>query len=150
MMSPMSLVQWLNNLRLLGIDGRVDQLYIGERIQAGIFEWWKIRIHGVSNSDSIFFAIAIRLAILLQVSSCDVERGFSQWVAILNACGKQMKKTLIESRMFSQVNNDLLDYFLSKVDKNVLEGSLAQVAIDNEMASDTRDDDDEEATMNDV
>ena len=61
-----------------------------------------------------------------------------------------MKKTLIESRMFSQVNNDLLDYFLSKVDKNVLEGSLAQVAIDNEMASDTRDDDDEEATMNDV
>ena len=40
MMSPMSLVQWLNNLRLLGIDGRVDQLYIGERIQARIFEWW--------------------------------------------------------------------------------------------------------------
>ena len=39
-----------------------------------IFEWWKIRIHGVSNSDFIFFAIAIRLAILLQVSSCDVER----------------------------------------------------------------------------
>ena len=61
-----------------------------------------------------------------------------------------MKKPLIESRMFSRVNNDLLDYFLSKVDKNVLEGSLAQVAIDNEMASDTRDDDDEEATMNDV
>ena len=43
-----------------------------------IFEWWKIRIHGVSNTDFIFFAIAIRLAILLQVSSCDVERGFSQ------------------------------------------------------------------------
>ena len=61
-----------------------------------------------------------------------------------------MKKPVIESRMFSRVNNDLLDYFLSKVDKNVLEGSLAQVAIDNEMASDTRDDDDEEATMNDV
>ena len=54
-----------------------------------------------------------------------------------------MKKPVIESRMFSRVNNDLLDYFLSKVDKNVLEGSLAQVAIDNEMASDTRDDDDE-------
>ena len=61
-----------------------------------------------------------------------------------------MKKPVIESRMFSRVNNDLLDYFLSKVDKNVLEGRLAQVAIDNEMASDTRDDDDEEATMNDV
>ena len=30
-----------------------------------------------------------------------------------------------------------------------MEGSLDQVAIDNEMASDTRDDD-EEATMNDV
>ena len=115
-----------------------------------IFEWWKIRIHGVSNTDFIFFAIAIRLAILLQVSSCDVERGFSQWVAILNACGKQMKKPVIESRMFLRVNNDLLDYFLSKVDKNVMEGSLAQVAIDNEMASDVRDDDDEEATMNDV
>ena len=133
MMSPMSLVQWLNNLRLLGIDGRVDQLYIGERIQARIFEWWTIRIHGVSNSDFIFFAIAIRLAILLQVSSCDVERGFSQWVAILNACGKQMKKPVIESRMFSRVNNDLLDYFLSKVDNKMMEESLAKVAVEHEM-----------------
>ena len=84
------------------------------------------------------------------MSSCDVERGFSQWVAILNACGKQMKKPVIESGVFSRVNNDLMDYFLSKVDKKMMEGSLAQVVIDNEMASDTRDDDDEVATMNDV
>merc|ERR1712087_596159 len=101
-----------------------------------IFEWWKIRIHGISNTDFIFFAIAIRLAILLQVSSCDVERGFSQWVAILNACGKQMKKPVIESRMFSRVNANLLDYILSKVDSKTMGETLAHAEIDNEMMSD--------------
>ena len=71
-----------------------------------------------------------------QISSCDVERTFSQWVAIQNACGKQMKKPVIESRMFSRVNANLLDYILSKVVSKTMEETLAHVEIDNEMMSD--------------
>ena len=47
-----------------------------------------------------------------------------------------MKKPVIESRMFSQVNANLLDYILSKVDSKTMEETLAHVEIDNEMMSD--------------
>ena len=114
-----------------------------------IFEWWKIRIR-VSNTDFIFFAIAIRLAILLQISSCDVERTFSQVVAIQNVCGKQMKKPVIECRMFSPVNAKLLDYILSKVDLKTMEENLSNVEIDDKMMSDVEEveGDDEVDTSN--
>ena len=51
-------------------------------------------------------------------------------VAIQNACGKQMKKPVIECRMFSQVNAKLLDYILSKVDPETMEENLSNVEID--------------------
>ena len=47
-----------------------------------------------------------------------------------------MKKPVIESRMFSRVNANLLDYILSKVDSKTMEETLAHVEIDNEMMSD--------------
>ena len=43
---------------------------------------------------------------------------------------------VIESRMFSRVNANLLDYILSKVDSKTMEETLAHVEIDNEMMSD--------------
>ena len=47
-----------------------------------------------------------------------------------------MKKPVIESRMSSQVNANLLDYILSKVDSKTMEETLAHVEINNEMMSD--------------
>ena len=47
-----------------------------------------------------------------------------------------MKKPVIESRMFSRVNANLLDYILSKVDSKTMEETLAHVEIENEMMSD--------------
>ena len=47
-----------------------------------------------------------------------------------------MKKPVIESRMFSRVNANLLDYILSKVVSKTMEETLAHVEIDNEMTSD--------------
>ena len=47
-----------------------------------------------------------------------------------------MKKPVIESRMFSRVNANLLDYILSKVVSKTMEETLAHVEIDNEMMSD--------------
>ena len=42
-----------------------------------------------------------------------MEQAFSMWVAILNACGRQMKKPVIESRMFSRANREHLDDILA-------------------------------------
>ena len=47
-----------------------------------------------------------------------------------------MKKPVIESRMFSRVNANLLDYILSKVDSKTMKENLANVEMDNEMMSD--------------
>ena len=42
-----------------------------------IWEWWMIQLHVVKNSRLMFFAQAIRIFFLTQLSSCAAERFFT-------------------------------------------------------------------------
>ena len=65
-----------------------------------IWEWW--RIH---HSKFVFFSKAVRLVVLVQVSSCAVERVFSQVKYILECIGDSGSKDNIEVRLMQRVND---------------------------------------------
>jgi hypothetical protein len=47
--------------------------------------------------DFRFFNIALRLVALVQLSSCSLERDFSQLKVIVDACGQMLQDTLESS-----------------------------------------------------
>lgn len=55
-----------------------------------IWEWWKVRIYEIPNPKLAYFALGIRLIVLTQVSSCAIERVFSQLKLIRDVCGDNM------------------------------------------------------------
>ena len=61
-------------------------------------------------------------------------------VAILNGCGRQMKKPVLESRMFSRVNKEHLDDILASAG-NATEKLVDVVVGDEEETEETSDDD---------
>jgi hypothetical protein len=52
-----------------------------------IWKWWRPRVHNFP-----FFALALRLVALTQLSSCSGERVFSRLKYIRDACGDNMKE----------------------------------------------------------
>ena len=63
-----------------------------------IFEWWKLRF--TDTTIFICFRFALRSVVLSQMSSCSVERGFSQLKLIRETCGINMMEDMTEIRMF--------------------------------------------------
>lgn len=76
----------------------------GERASK-IWEWWKLRT--TNNDDFKYFRHALRLVVLTQISSCSVERVFSQLKLVRDACGDNMLEDMVEIRMFCRCNGDL-------------------------------------------
>ena len=72
-----------------------------------LLEWWRKRIHETKNPKLKFFARAVRAVVLTQLSSCAVERVFSQLKLIRDACGDNMMEDMLEIRMFERCNGDL-------------------------------------------
>ena len=64
-----------------------------------IWEWWKVH-----RDRFVFFSSAVRLIVLVQVSSCAVERVFSQVKYILECIGDRGAKDNIECRLMQRVN----------------------------------------------
>ena len=64
------------------------------------FEWWKLRAHDAKCFN--YYKIALRLVVLTQTSSAFVERVFSQWQDIVDACGVNQKKEMVECRISSR------------------------------------------------
>ena len=67
-----------------------------------IWEWWSPRV-----KDFPVFAVALRLVVLTQLSSCSVERVFSRLSVIEDVCGGGMLEDALEMRLFLQCNGDL-------------------------------------------
>ncbi len=72
----------------------------GERA-CRIWEWWKT----ITESELPCFKMAVRIVAICQVSSCAVERVFSQLKLIDDACGS-MHEDMLEVRMFCQTNGE--------------------------------------------
>jgi hypothetical protein len=73
-----------------------------------IWEWWLLRWLKVKDFD--YFGRAIRRVVCWRLSSAMVERDFSQFVAIKNACGSNIKKPMLQNRMYSRCNKDAYEY----------------------------------------
>ena len=67
-----------------------------------IWEWWRSRM-----TKFPCFGLALRLAVLCQLSSCSVERVFSHLNLIQNICGGGLLEDHLEMRLFLQCNGDL-------------------------------------------
>ena len=67
-----------------------------------IWEWWRARI-----TNFPCFALALRLVVLAQLSSCSVERVFSRLKLIQDICGGGMYEDMLEMRLFIQCNGDV-------------------------------------------
>ena len=72
----------------------------GERA-CRIWEWWKT----IDESELPCFKFAVRIVAICQVSSCAVERVFSQLKMINDACGI-MYEDMLEVRMFCRTNGE--------------------------------------------
>ena len=70
-----------------------------------IFEWWKLRF--TDTTMFICFRFALRLVVLSQMSSCSVERVFSQLKLIRETCGENMMEDMTEIRMLMRCNGNL-------------------------------------------
>jgi len=64
-----------------------------------VWEWWRIHRHNLT-----FFQVAVRLVVLIQVSSAAVERIFSQLKHILDTTQQHALHDAIELRLFERVN----------------------------------------------
>ena len=67
-----------------------------------IWQWWKAR-----RDDFPAHALALRLVVLAQLSSCSVERVFSKLKIIRERCGENLYDDMCEVRLFMQCNGDL-------------------------------------------
>ena len=69
-----------------------------------IWEWWIPRV-----KEFPCHALALRLVVLAQMSSCSVERVFSRLKFIRERCGDNLYEDMLEIRLFLQCNGDLND-----------------------------------------
>ena len=79
-------------------DFRDDAGEYSERI----FAWMKPR-----RQKFPYHALALRLVVLTQLSSCSVERVFSKLEGIHHVCGDNLFEDMTEVRLFLQCNGDL-------------------------------------------
>ena len=59
--------------------------------------------------DFIYFGIAIRKVVLWQLSSAIIERDFSQFLAIINACGNGLTFPTLQDQVFSRCNKEVYE-----------------------------------------
>ncbi len=69
-----------------------------------IWQWWKAR-----RDKFPVHALALRLVVLAQLSSCSVERVFSKLKIIRERCGENLYDDMCEVRLFLQCNGDLTE-----------------------------------------
>ena len=93
----------------LSIEDITDDNWVndpGEKANK-IWGWWKMHVYEVENLRLLFFAQALRVVVLTQLSSCAVERVFSQLNLIRKQCGDNIIEDMIQIRMFERCNGDL-------------------------------------------
>ena len=86
----------------LNKDSVVDWKLDDGEYACRIWEWWCARI-----TNFPCFALALRLVVLAQLSSCSVERVFSRLKLIQDICGGGMYEDMLEMRLFIQCNGDV-------------------------------------------
>ncbi len=69
-----------------------------------IWEWWIPRVNEFQCH-----ALALRLAVLAQMSSCSAEHIFSCLKLIHDRCSDRLYEDMLEIRLFLQCNGDLND-----------------------------------------
>ena len=67
-----------------------------------IWDWWKPRIDEFPNH-----ALALRLVVLAQLSSCSVECVFSRLKLICEICGDNIKEDMVNLWLMLQCNGDI-------------------------------------------
>ena len=73
-----------------------------------IWHYWKPIVSvKTSKDDYPYFRKALCLVALVQVSSCAVERVFSQLLQIRQKCKDRMHEDILEVRMLEQCNGDV-------------------------------------------
>ena len=77
-------------------------MYDDAEYASRIWEWWKLRVRKFH-----FYAVAIRLVVLVQMSSCSVERVFSRLKLIVDKCGNNMKEDMVLLCIIMQCNGDV-------------------------------------------
>jgi len=70
-----------------------------------IWEWWRPVI--TNEAEFPCFSLALKIIGTLQVSSCAVERVFSQLQVICDVCGDKLYEDILEVRMFARCNGNL-------------------------------------------
>jgi hypothetical protein len=79
----------------------------GERARR-IYYWWRTRF--VSSKTTFkYFLWALRLIVLLQASSAEIERVFSQLTMIIRVCGSSLLEESLELRTMLRYNKGLGD-----------------------------------------
>ena len=71
-----------------------------------IWQWWKPR-----KNRYPYHALAIRLCVLAQLSSCSVERVLSKLERIRKATGEQLREDMCEVCLLLQCNGTLDDMY---------------------------------------
>ena len=66
-----------------------------------------LRIYETKNTKLEYFAIAVRVVVLTQLSSCAIERIFSQLKLIVDSCGENMFEDMLEIRMLERNNGKI-------------------------------------------
>ena len=79
---------------------------VGEKASR-IWEWWRVRIYEAKNTKLEYFAMAVRVVVLTQLSSCAIERIFSQLKLIVDSCGENMFEDMLEIRMRERNNGKI-------------------------------------------
>ena len=70
-----------------------------------MWEWWRVRVYPVSLFQA--FPLALRLVVLVQPSSANIERVFSQLKLIVEQIGNNALEEVIEARLFVRCNKFL-------------------------------------------
>ena len=93
------------NVRFRPSRETVDWKEDGGEYAERIWQWWKAR-----KKHYPMHYLALRLIVLIQLSSCSVERVFSKLKDIRDAVGDRMLEDISEIRLLLQCNGDLDDY----------------------------------------
>ena len=75
-----------------------------------IWEFWKSIV--LNNDKFPAFSLALKLIVLIQVSSCAAERVFSQLKTVVERIGTSMHEDALEVRMFALCNGDLTELWM--------------------------------------
>ena len=89
-----------NKMSAAEVDWKDDAGEYAERI----WQWWKPETR---RTKFPFHALALRLIVLTQLSSCSVERVFSKLEGIRKVCGEKLYDDMAEVRLLLRCNGDL-------------------------------------------